>query len=120
MTITTTTLTRAAGVAAVVGGLLFCAVQIGHPNLDLAFVSTTEWKVRQAMKVLFVSLSLAGITGMALSDGLGLFTFFAGIVMGFYEAARDGEWASVDPTLERLIGRRPTPMRDVMATALRG
>ena len=32
-------------------------------------------------------LQLAGITGMALSDGLGLFTFFAGIVMGFAVSA---------------------------------
>jgi len=66
MTITTTTLTRAAGLSAVVGGLLFCAVQIGHPIVDLSLVSTTEWKVRQAMKVLFAALSLAGITGMYL------------------------------------------------------
>ena len=66
MTITTTNLTRAAGVAAAVGGLLFIAVQIRHSNLDLALVTTTEWKVRQTMKVLFASLSLAGITGMYL------------------------------------------------------
>ena len=66
MTITTTTLTRAAGVAAVVGGLLYIGVQINHPHLDLAFISTTEWKVRQTMKVLFAALSLAGITGMYL------------------------------------------------------
>jgi hypothetical protein len=66
MTITTTTLTRAAGVAAVVGGLLYIGVQINHPHLDLALISTTEWKVRQTMKVLFASLSLAGITGMYL------------------------------------------------------
>ena len=66
MTITTTTLTRAAGVAAVVGGLLYLGVQINHPHLDLAFISTTEWKIRQTMKVLFATLSLAGITGMYL------------------------------------------------------
>jgi hypothetical protein len=66
MTITTTTLTRAAGVAAVVGGLLYIGVQIKHPNLDLALITTTQWKVRQTMKVLFASLSLAGITGMYL------------------------------------------------------
>ena len=34
MTITTTTLTRAAGLSAVAGGLLFIAVQINHPLLD--------------------------------------------------------------------------------------
>ena len=66
MTITTTTLTRAAGIAAAVGGLLYIGVQVRHPNLDLALITTTEWKVRQTMKVLFASLSLAGITGIYL------------------------------------------------------
>ena len=66
MTITTTKLTRASGLGAVVAGLLFIAVQIKHPNVDLALVTTTEWKVRQAMKVLFAALSLAGISGMYL------------------------------------------------------
>lgn len=66
MTISTTTLTRAAGLAAVAGGLLFAAVQINHPPLDLALVSTVEWKVRQSVKVVMATLSLAGITGMYL------------------------------------------------------
>ena len=66
MPVTTTTLTRTAGLAAVVGGLLFCAVQIAHPPVDLALVSTTEWQVRQSMKVALATLSLAGITGMYL------------------------------------------------------
>jgi hypothetical protein len=66
MTITTTTLTRAAGLSAVTGGLLFLAVQINHPPVNLALVTTTEWKVRQSMKVLLAALSLVGITGMYL------------------------------------------------------
>ncbi len=66
MTITTTTLTRAAGLSAVAAGLLFCAVQIGHPTVDLALVTTTEWKVRQTVKVVLAALSLAGITGIYL------------------------------------------------------
>jgi hypothetical protein len=59
-------LTRAAALCAVAGGFLFVAVQIAHPALDLALVSTTEWKVRQSMKVLMAVLSLAGITGIYL------------------------------------------------------
>lgn len=42
----------------------------------------------------------------------------AAIAIGYYLASRDGEFAKLDPTLERLIGRRPTPMRDVMAAML--
>jgi hypothetical protein len=66
MAITTITLTRAAGLAAVAGGLLFIAVQIKHPHLDAAFTTTTEYAVREAMKILMAILSLIGITGMYL------------------------------------------------------
>jgi len=66
MTITATTLTRAAGLSAVAAGLLFIAVQINHPQLDAEFATTTEYTVRQSLKVLMAGLSLAGITGMYL------------------------------------------------------
>ncbi len=68
MSITTTSLTRVAGVSAVVAGLLFIAVQVNHPPVDLAFVSTTEFAVRQAMKICFTLFALIGITGMYLSQ----------------------------------------------------
>jgi hypothetical protein len=66
MTITTTKLTRAAGLAAVVGGLLFIAVQIKHPHLDATFTTTTEYAVRETMKILMAVLSVIGITGIYL------------------------------------------------------
>jgi hypothetical protein len=66
MTVTTTTLTRAAGLAAVAGGLLFIAVQIRHPQLDATFTTTTEYAIRETMKILMTVLSLIGITGIYL------------------------------------------------------
>ena len=66
MTITPTTLFRAAGVAAVAAGLIFIGVQIGHPHSDVTNVTTTEWAVRNSLKVLMAALVLAGITGMYL------------------------------------------------------
>jgi hypothetical protein len=66
MTITPTTLTRAAGVAAVLSGLLFIGVQINHPAMDISSVTTTEWAVRNLAKVVMAALGLAGITGMYL------------------------------------------------------
>lgn len=66
MKITTTKLTGAAGLAAVASGLLFTAVQVKHPEITLDFVTTTEWKVRQCMKVTMAILALAGVTGMYL------------------------------------------------------
>ncbi|HYI56276.1 MAG TPA: hypothetical protein VEX57_20080 [Microlunatus sp.] len=66
MTITTTTLTRAAGLAAVAGGLLFIAVQFKHPLLTAQFTTTTEYAVRETAKILMAALSLVGITGIYL------------------------------------------------------
>ncbi|HEY3558191.1 MAG TPA: hypothetical protein VGL05_12040 [Kribbella sp.] len=68
MTITTTTLTRAAGAAAVAAGLIFAGVQIGHPHLDVESVVTTQVVVRNTLKLVMASLALAGIAGLYLSQ----------------------------------------------------
>ena len=44
----------------------------------------------------------------------------AAIALGLYAASRAGEFAAVDPTLERLLGRRPIPLRALIAAQLRG
>ena len=36
-------------------------------------------------------------------------------MLGFYLASRRGEFSAVDPTLERLLGRSPIGMRDVIS-----
>ena len=66
MTITPTFLTRAAGLSAVVAGLLFIGVQIGHPDLDATIATTADYTVRESAKALMAALSLIGITGMYL------------------------------------------------------
>jgi hypothetical protein len=66
MTITTTRLGQAAGIATAVAGAIFIAVQINHPAMDLASVSTTDWVVRNGAKALMAALALAGITGLYL------------------------------------------------------
>ena len=89
MTITSTTLTRAAGVAAAVAGLLFIGVQIGHPYLDADVATTTDYAVRETVKILMAVLSLIGITGMYLRQVkqtgvlglLGYVVFGAGYLM---------------------------------------
>jgi hypothetical protein len=68
MTITATTLTRAAGIAAAAAGALFIGIQVGHPELDAASITTTEVYVRDSLKVLMAALALVGITGMYLSQ----------------------------------------------------
>lgn len=68
MTITTTTLTRAAGAAAVAAGLIFIGVQIGHPHLDVQSITSTEVVVRNTLKLVMATLALAGIAGLYLSQ----------------------------------------------------
>jgi hypothetical protein len=66
MTITTSTLTRLAAVAAGTAGLLFIGVQIGHPHTDVDTITTTELAVRNTVKLVMAALVLVGITGMYL------------------------------------------------------
>ncbi len=122
MTITPTTLTRAAGVAAAVAGLLFVGVQINHPHLDVTFVTTNEWVVRSTAKVLMAALALAGITGMYLHQlrptgilGLvGYLLFTAGylVIMSIEFVA-----AYVLPSL---VDTSPAYVSDVLAVATGG
>jgi NAD(P)H dehydrogenase (quinone) len=39
----------------------------------------------------------------------------AKMALGLYVASRNGEFATVDPTLESILGRRPTGMRELIA-----
>src|SRR5206468_8701218 len=66
MTITPTTLFRAAGVAASAAGLIFIGVQINHPHLDATSITTTDVMARNFLKMLMAALAIAGITGMYL------------------------------------------------------
>jgi hypothetical protein len=68
MTVSSSSLTRAAGAAAVAAGLIFIGVQLGHPHLDVDSITATEVTVRGAFKALMAALALAGITGMYLSQ----------------------------------------------------
>jgi NAD(P)H dehydrogenase (quinone) len=42
----------------------------------------------------------------------------ADMLLGLFAASRQGQFARVDPTLARLIGRPPTPLRDVLKVAI--
>jgi hypothetical protein len=64
MPVSTTRLGQAAGVAAATAGLIFILVQVNHPAMEVASVTTTEWVVRSSAKAAMSVLVLAGITGM--------------------------------------------------------
>lgn len=66
MTISSSTLTKVAGAAAVAAGAIFTAVQINHPPADVAHLLTAEMTVRESAKIIFTVLALVGFTGMFL------------------------------------------------------
>jgi hypothetical protein len=122
MTITPTTLIRAAGVAAVAAGLIFIGVQINHPHADVASVTTTEWAVRGTLKLLMVALALAGITGMYLRQVrqigllglLGYVVFSAGYILIFSTTLVSAY------VLPSLADTNPSYVNDVLAASTGG
>ncbi|WP_194150749.1 hypothetical protein [Pedococcus bigeumensis] len=66
MTVTTSRLGQAAGIATAVAGTIFVLVQINHPATVGASAVTTDWIVRSTAKTVMAALALAGITGMYL------------------------------------------------------
>jgi len=68
MTVTASSLTRWAGIAAAAAGAIFIGVQINHPQLNATSIQTTDVYVRDSLKVLMCTLALVGITGMYLNQ----------------------------------------------------
>src|SRR3954453_13468365 len=122
MTITSTTLFRAAAVAGASAGLIFVGVQINHPHLDATSITTTDVIARNSLKLLMAALALAGLTGMYLRQVtkigllglLGFVLFAAGylLMLGTEFVA-----AFVLPTLAHTA---PAYVSDVIAAANNG
>src|SRR5207237_10228312 len=66
MTISSTTLFRAAGAAAALAGLIFIGVQINHPYLGATSITSTDAMTRDALKMLMAVLALPVTTDVYL------------------------------------------------------
>ncbi len=122
MQITSSTLTRAAGAAAVAAGAIFVLVQVGHPPGGTFTTETAAWVARSCAKAVMAALALVGITGMYLRQhrqagllGLvGYLVFAAGYLLMF------GVEVVAAAVLPGLTGREPAFVDDVVAAALGG
>jgi hypothetical protein len=122
MTITATALTRAAAAAAVAGGLLFIAVQIKHPHLDATFATTTEYAVRETMKIFMTVFSLIGITGIYLRQvrQIGVLGLIGYVLLGVGYLAIFGVQVVGVFVLPSLAASQPGYVNDVFAVATSG
>lgn len=64
MKVTTSTLIRLAGLAAVAAGVVFAGIQPIHPPDVLASVTTSTWGIIMPLKMIMCLLFLVGITGI--------------------------------------------------------
>ena len=119
MTVSPSLLIRASGAAAVAAGVLFVAVQIGHPPLDLSFITTTEAAVRNTVKVLMAALALAGITGMYLSHVRrnGVLGLVGYLILGAGYLLIMSSTFGLAYVLPQIAGTDPSYVTDVLATA---
>ena len=122
MTITPTTLSRAAGAAAVAAGLIFIGVQINHPHLDATSITTTEMAVRSSLKVLMAVLALVGITGMYLRQvkETGVAGLIGYLLLGTGYLVIMGTAFVGAYVLPSIAGTDPSYVNDVVAVATGG
>jgi hypothetical protein len=105
MTITTSNLTRAAGISAAAAGAIFVGVQIKHPAFTVqAFTDSMSWHIRSIAKLVMCGLAIAGLTGMYLHQrrrvgALGLVGFLVFAVGYLLMSSVEAIAAFVLPTL---------------------
>ena len=66
MTVTTSKLSRAAGIAAAVSGALYITIQLIHPVEEVSSVTTTSWFVVHILTLAMAALGLVGAAGIYL------------------------------------------------------
>jgi hypothetical protein len=117
MTITTTNLTRAAGISAAAASAIFIAVQIKHPAWSVtAFTDSMSWQIRSIAKLVMCGLAIAGLTGMYLHQhrrvgALGLVGFLVFAAGYFLMSSVEAIAVFVLPTLAH---SEPAYVNDVL------
>ena len=121
-TITAAGLTRATAVCAATAGVIFIAVQIGHPGPDTFTTETTQWVARSCAKAVMAALALAGLTGIYLRQrsraGLLGLIGFALFAIG-YQTMFSVEVIAAT-VLPGLVHSEPGFVNDVVAAATGG
>jgi hypothetical protein len=122
MTISPATLIRSAAVAAIAAGVIFIGIQINHPHSDVTAVTTTEWAVRNSLKIVMAALALAGITGMYLRQvkQIGLLGLVGYLVFCAGYLTISGVAFVSAYVLPSLAETTPGYVKDVLAAATNG
>ena len=122
MIMTHSALSRAAGLCAVAAGLIFVAVQINHPPMDVSSVTSTEWEVRFTAKLVMCGLALAAITGMYLLQvrQLGVLGLIGYVLLSAFYVLEAGIEILGGYVLPSLADVSPSYVNDVLTAATGG
>jgi hypothetical protein len=122
MIMTTSALSRVAGLCAVAAGLIFLAVQINHPPMDVSSVTSTEWEIRFTAKLVMCGLALAGISGMYLHQvrQVGLLGLVGYVLLATFYVLEAGIEFLGGYVLPSLADISPRYVNDVLAAATGG
>jgi hypothetical protein len=86
MSITRSTLTRAAAIAATLAGLIYIVIQFIHPLEDVANLTTQAWVGVHTLSFTMAVLGLAGVTGIYLHQvkQFGILGFIGYLMFGMF------------------------------------
>ena len=86
MSITTSTLTRGAAVAAALAGLIYIVIQFIHPADVVASLSTQRWEVVHILSLAEAVLAIIGVTGIYLRQvrQFGILGLIGYLMFGFF------------------------------------
>lgn len=122
MTISSQQLSRIAGVCLAAAGAIFVGVQINHPALTLDFIGSTEFVVRQTLKVAMTVLALTGITSLYARHAreVGVLGLVGYLLFSLGYLAMFGVEVIATVVLPVVARTSPAYVQDVVAAALGG
>jgi len=112
-------LAEVAGASTALAGVIFVAVQIGHPGPGTFTTETGEWVARSVAKTVMAALALVGITGMYLHQrrALGVVGLLGYLVLACGYLAMFSVEVIASTVLPALVETAPGFVDDVVAAA---
>ena len=113
---------RIAGICLTAAGAIFVGVQVNHPAITLEFIGSTEFVVRQVLKVAMTVLALTGITSLYASHArrVGVVSLIGYLLFGLGYLAMFGVEVVATVVLPAVAPTSPAYVQDVVTAALGG
>lgn len=111
---------RIAGICLTAAGAIFVGVQVNHPAITLEFIGSTEFVVRQVLKVAMTVLALTGITSLYASHArrVGVVGLIGYLLFGLGYLAMFGVEVVATVVLPAVAPTSPAYVQDVVTAGV--